>query len=180
MCQVEVSPTRAAVPTSPYTRGVTGRLHLMYGLSGSGKSTLARHLAEETPAVRFTLDEWMLRLYHELSIEDEAYGQRAAIVRDLIWSLAEQVLRTGTDVVLDWNSWSQARRRWAVEHARRIGADVFLHHLTTSIEESSRRAEIRMESESVFAHPVDRAGNEHLAGLLEEPSIDEGLIIITH
>ncbi|GAA1491641.1 hypothetical protein [Brachybacterium sacelli] len=64
--------------------------------------------------------------------------------------------------------------------ARRIGADVFLHHLTTSIDESSRRAEIRMESESAFSHPVDRAGNEHLAELLEEPSIDEGLTIITH
>lgn len=47
---------------------MSGRLHLLYGLSGSGKSTLARTLQAQGPAVRFTLDEWMLRLHPELSI----------------------------------------------------------------------------------------------------------------
>ncbi|MBZ2197071.1 AAA family ATPase [Occultella gossypii] len=43
------------------------RVHLLYGLAGSGKSTLARALAADGRAVRFTLDEWMLRLYPDIS-----------------------------------------------------------------------------------------------------------------
>lgn len=47
-----------------------GTVHLLYGLAGSGKSTLARELCADGAGVRFTLDEWMLRLHPELSIED--------------------------------------------------------------------------------------------------------------
>lgn len=60
--------------------------------------------------MRFTLDEWLLRLHSELSIVDLIYGERAELVRVLIWSIAEQVMRSGADVVLDWNSWSRGRR----------------------------------------------------------------------
>lgn len=157
-----------------------GRLHLLYGLAGSGKSTLARELSTEGDAVRFTLDEWMLRLYPDLDFESGEYGHRAGDVRELIWTIAEQVLESGTDVVLDWNSWSRDRRRWAVERASRSGAPVILHRLTASVDLASSRARARTDRRTPFAHPVTRAGNEHLATLLEEPSPAEGLQICTH
>lgn len=159
---------------------MTGRLHLLYGLSGSGKSTLARTLTAESPAVRFTLDEWMLRLHPELTLEEADYGRRAAEVRELIWSIAEQVLRSGVDAVLDWNSWSRDRRAWAVSRARRVGAEVVMHKLTTPLEESTRRAERRRAEGAAFSHPVDIAGNRHLAGLLQEPRADEGFRVVLH
>ncbi|APX32788.1 hypothetical protein BH708_08705 [Brachybacterium sp. P6-10-X1] len=159
---------------------MTARLHLLYGLAGSGKSTLARRLAEEEPAVRFTLDEWMLRLYPDLTIEDPAYGDRAAEVRELIWTVAEQVLRADVDAVLDWNSWSVARRGWALARAAGAGVDVVLHRLSTSLEESTRRAQERENTGTAFAHTVDQAGNEHLASLREEPTPSERLTIIEH
>ena len=159
---------------------MSGRLHLLYGLSGSGKSTLARQLQKRCPAVRFTLDEWMLRLHPELSIDDPAYGDRAEMVRELIWSIAEQVLRSGVDVVLDWNSWSRARRSWARDRAATVGAEVVLHRLSTSLEESTRRAEQREETGAEFAHRITRTGNQHLAGLLEEPTADEDLTVLEH
>ena len=124
--------------------------------------------------MRFTLDEWMLRLHPELSIHDPAYGMRADALRELIWSIAAQVLRSGTDAVLDWNSWSSERREWAVGRARGIGAEVILHRLTTSLEESTRRARRREAAGTAYAHPVDRDGNEHLARLLQEPDTARG------
>lgn len=39
------------------------RVHLLCGLPGAGKTTYAARLAAENSAVRFSLDEWMLRLY---------------------------------------------------------------------------------------------------------------------
>lgn len=67
----------------------------MYGLAGSGKTTRARHLQATRPALRFTLDEWMIRLYPGLSIDDSEYGVQAEGVRDLIWDVAEQGSQSG-------------------------------------------------------------------------------------
>lgn len=157
-----------------------GRVHLFYGLAGSGKTTLARELSSGGRGVRFTLDEWMMSLHPGLGFESAEYGERAANAREVIWTMAEQVLMAGVDVVLDWNSWSRARRSWAVERASKIGAPVSLHMLTTSIEVASARVRERIASDTPFAHPVTMEGNEHLATLMEEPSSAEGMEIHRH
>ena len=38
-------------------------VHMIHGYLGAGKTTLARRLEREAPAIRFTHDEWMARLY---------------------------------------------------------------------------------------------------------------------
>lgn len=164
-----------------YCRIMTTRcVHLFYGLSGSGKSTLARQLCAEGSAVRFTLDEWMLRLHPELRFDTAQYGERAGAVRELIWSVAEQVLATGVDVALDWNSWSPDHRAWAVQRARAGGAEVVIHWLTTSADVAARRLEARSAAELPYAHPTTAAGNEHLLTLMEDPDPAEGLRIVRH
>src|SRR2546421_108333 len=40
-------------------------VHLIHGFLGSGKTTFARQLEESLPAIRFTHDEWMSRIYGE-------------------------------------------------------------------------------------------------------------------
>lgn len=157
-----------------------GRVHLFYGLAGSGKTTLARELSSGGSGVRFTLDEWMMRLHPGLGFESAEYGERAANAREVIWTIAEQILVAGVDVALDWNSWSRARRNWAVERASEIGAPVSLHMLTASLEVASARVQERTASDTSFAHPVTTEGNEHLASLMEEPSSTEGMEIHRH
>jgi predicted kinase len=158
---------------------VAVRVHLLYGLVGSGKTTLARALCADGKAVRFTLDEWMIRLYPGLPFESAEYGRQTEIVKDLIWSLAEQVLRSGTDVVLDWNSWSRARRAWAVRRAAVIPAAVVLHRLSASIEQATLQVAQRAgDPRSVYAHSINQQGNEHLASIMEPPSEVEGFHII--
>lgn len=49
---------------------VTAEIHLLAALNGAGKTTLARRLEATLPAARFSLDEWMLRLYGT-SFDDE-------------------------------------------------------------------------------------------------------------
>src|SRR5699024_6271485 len=156
-----------------------GRVHLFYGLAGSGKSTLARSLCAHGEGVRFTLDEWMLRLYPRLPFETRAYGVKAAGARDPLWASAERVLRRGPDVVLDWNFWSAERRRWAVDRAA-VDAPVILHKHTASIETASERAQARTERDTQYTHSVTHAGNRHLAGLMEEPRGEEGIEIREH
>ena len=38
-------------------------VHMIHGYLGAGKTTLALKMEQELPAIRFTHDEWMTRMY---------------------------------------------------------------------------------------------------------------------
>ncbi len=78
----------------------------MWASTAPGKRRSHTVLAAGIPAVRFSLDEWMLRLYG-LRYHDPQYVRRLSPCRDLIWEVAQQILGLGHDVVLDWNQWSR-------------------------------------------------------------------------
>ena len=167
----------AALASIGFAFGIHDSFVIITGEIGSGKTTLARELSSGGCGVRFTLDELMLRLHPDLNFESVDYGEKAAEVREVIWTIAEQILVAGVDVILDWNSWSVARRSWVVERASAIGAPVLLHTLTASLEVASNRVQDRTASGARFAHPVTTEGNQHLASLMEEPSNSEGMEI---
>lgn len=158
----------------PGSRERTPRVHLLAGLNGSGKTTYARHLQAYLPAVRFTLDEWMLRL-HGLPYDHPAYPALAESCKSLIWDTAVQVLRADTDVVLDWNQWSRERRReWAAK-TRAEGCEPVLHYIRVSLETAIAHATVRNAQTPAYAHILDAAAVRHLASIFEEPDEDEGL-----
>lgn len=148
-------------------------IHLLAGLNGAGKTTRARRLADTLPAVRFSLDEWMLQLY-ELSFDDELHPRQADKCRELIWDLAAQVLRAGTSVVLDWNMWSRSRRAEAVRRATDLGVACHLHHVAVPLEVAIQRATDRHDPR---AHRLDADAVRHLAGLFESPEESEGFVL---
>ncbi len=149
-------------------------VHLLAGLNGAGKTTHAKRLEATGPAVRFTLDEWMLRL-HDLRFDDERYPARAQDCRGLIWDLAAQTLRTGTDVVMDWNHWNRERRHRSRELAIAAGGVPLLHWVQVPIEVAIARSQARSEDGEKHAHRLDAASIRHLASMFEEPGDNEGI-----
>ena len=116
--------------------------HLIHGYLGSGKTTFARRLEESLPALRFTHDEWMTRLYGD----DPSVAQfpdsfrRVSEQIDRLWP---RCLQLGVDVVLDLNFWSRRQRDEVRAAIAAIGADAKLSRLACSEEESWRRIERR-------------------------------------
>lgn len=159
-------------------RAASPTVHLLCGLNGAGKTTLARKLEASLPAVRFSLDDWMLRLYPGLHYAAEEYGGRAETCKLLIWDTARQVLQTGTDVVLDWNQWSRARRALWHSKASASGFEVLLHHVRTPLDSAIERIRLRTLAAEPGSHALDEAGVRHLAGIFEEPEASEGLRIV--
>lgn len=154
-------------------------VHLLCGLNGAGKTTLARKLEASLPAVRFSLDDWMLRLYPGLHYASAEYGHRAENCKLLIWDTARQVLQAGTDVVLDWNQWSRARRALWHGKATAAGFAVLLHHVQTPLDTAIERTRQRTLAGEPSSHALEEAGVRHLAGIFEEPAASEGLRIVT-
>jgi len=152
------------------------QVHLLAGLNGAGKTTLARQLQAWLPAVRFSLDEWMLRL-HGLGYDHPRYPSLVGGCQELIWDTALQVLAGGNHVVLDWNQWSRQRRRVWRDKAVAAGYQPVLHHVRAPLAVAIARAEARR---SPFCHVLDPAGIAHLETIFEAPSANEGLTICAH
>ena len=109
---------------------VMATLHLVHGFVGAGKTTFSRNLEAEIPAIRFTLDEWIVKLYGHNPPEDKfiEYSDR---VSSLIWQLTTQLLDLDRDVILDFGFWSRASRNRAREFALSVNAEVKLYSMYT-------------------------------------------------
>ena len=154
-------------------------VHLLCGYNGVGKTTYAKHLEKVLPAVRFSLDEWMLRLYSDLSFDSAGYGSRAEICKDIIWGAAQQVLLCGVDVVLDWNQWSRSRRATWRDNALNAGFTPTLHFIDMPLKTAIERAAQRVAKRSRGSHELTHEGIRHLAKIFERPTGDEGMQIET-
>ena len=117
-------------------------LHLIHGFVGAGKTTFSRNLEVEIPAMRFTLDEWIVKLYGHNPPEDKftEYSER---VSSLIWQLTRRFLDLGQDVILDFGFWTRASRDRAREFARSVNAEVKLYSICCSDEFMKRRVASR-------------------------------------
>jgi predicted kinase len=103
-------------------------LHMVYGFVGAGKTTFAKSLEQTLPAVRFTHDEWMNKLYGE-NPPLEQFTDYYNRIHDLIWMYATRLLELKQEVILDTGFWSRVSRDEARAKARAVGADTKLYFL---------------------------------------------------
>lgn len=83
--------------------------HIVVGFIGSGKTTFARKLEKETGAVRFTKDEWLVRMFDNTPPKDkfEEYDNKMA---SLATDMALKCLTAGIDVIIDESFWEKEQR----------------------------------------------------------------------
>jgi predicted kinase len=140
-------------------------LHVLVGLPGAGKTTLAKRLEAEHDALRFTPDDWFVRL--DLTDPD---GRRRDSMEGLMLRLALRCLELGVDAVVDFGVWSRDERACLRDLARRRGADSRLYYLPVEPEESWRRVTARQDA-AVLG--IERADLTRWATLFETPSAEE-------
>lgn len=128
------------------------RLMLTCGLPGAGKTTLARRLAADRGAVCLTKDEWLEALGS--SPWDEPIREK---VEHELWRLAQEILRLGLSVVLDFGLWARIERDEIRAAARGLGVGVELHYLDAATDELWRRIEARNSEPPWDSHPIRRS-----------------------
>lgn len=144
------------------------RLILTCGLPGAGKTTLARRLAAERNAVRLTKDEWLWAIGS--SPWDRPTGER---LEHELWRLAQEILRFGLSVVLDYGLWARVERDAMRSVARDLGVGVELHFLDVPADELWRRVEARNAEPPWDSEPISRAHLDAWLAIFQAPDAAE-------
>jgi len=116
--------------------------HLIHGYLGVGKTTFARRLERQLPAIRFSQDEWMTRLYgDDPPVERfEDFYRRVYQQVEEIWP---RCLELGVDVVLDFGFWNRLGRDATIAKIIALGGEARLYRLSCPEDETWRRLESR-------------------------------------
>jgi predicted kinase len=145
-------------------------VHLVCGFLGSGKTTFAKALTTREAAIRFSVDEWYLRLFAEgptYELDREAMARLLAVLNEL-WP---QIAQAGTNVVLDFGFWSRSLRDDVRERARLVGAAVRLHWLRCPDDLAIARCLDRNGQPDTFL--ISEQGFHELKRYFEPPAQDE-------
>jgi len=140
------------------------RLIIICGLPGSGKTTLAKCLEKSVPAFRFSPDDWMDGL--TINLHD---GEMRAKIESLQWELAQQLLKLGTAIIIEWGTWGRSERDELREGARKLGAAVELHYLSAPVDELFERIQRRGMEDP----PIQYEDVVQWADIIQVPTEDE-------
>ncbi|HZU85021.1 MAG TPA: ATP-binding protein [Polyangiaceae bacterium] len=152
-------------------------VHLICGGTGAGKTTYAAALAQRLRAVRFSTDEWMAGLFMADRPEPLTFGwavERTARCERQMWSVADQLLARGVDVVFDVGLSRREHRDRFRQRAREVGAEPKLHYL--DVDTDTRRSRVRERNTSrpaTFSFEVTDAMFDWMERWFEAPTDDE-------
>jgi predicted kinase len=148
-------------------------VHLVVGSTASGKSTVARELAQSQGAVRFSIDEWMTRLFGPDRPEAagyDFYAPRIERCSEQIWALVTELVRVGAPSVLEIGLTQRAARNAAYERVARAGLRLKLYSLEAPAEVRWQRVEARNQARgTTFSMEVTREMFDFVEGMWEPP-----------
>ena len=145
----------------------------------SGKSTYAKKLRKEYKAVILSVDEITLALFgQDAGDKLDEYVEK---LETYLFDKSVEIVKTGTNVVLDWGFWQKREREYARQFYARYGIPCELHYLEISDEEWNRRLKklnVDVTLGTIRAYYVDDGLKAKFAELFEPPEENEADAVI--
>ncbi|PYF79286.1 putative kinase [Marinomonas alcarazii] len=156
----------------------TGMLTFFCGKMGAGKSTKSKALSVEKNAVLVSEDDWLAAHYPNQIHSFEDYLTFSGLIKPFVKAHVQNILQTGTNVVMDFPANTVNQRAWFKKLCSDIQCQHELIFLDLSDEQclaqiAKRRAEqperAQFDNETVFYHVTQ---------FFQAPSEDEGFNVI--
>jgi len=152
-----------------------GTLFLLCGKLGAGKTTLSMLLMSEPNTVRISEDEWLAAHYPEQISTFDDYLMYSKLIKPFIKSHVQDILKTKTDVVMDFPANTIKQRRWLLSICEEINTPHQLIYIDVSDETCLEQIAKRSEEHQERAQFDKPEVFYHVTKFFEEPFEEEGL-----
>lgn len=151
--------------------------HLLCGFIGSGKTTFARKLEKETGAIRFTKDEWMVKIFGNTPPKDK-FVEYDSKMTELTTETALRCLKSGTNVIIDGGFWYRKQRDEIHQTLKDMGVVAKLYFIDTPVDIMKTRTIKRSENIPIDSFSItEKEFNDYLK-MFQPPTHDEEFISI--
>lgn len=133
---------------------------LICGKICSGKTHYAKALVRSTHGVLLSSDELISALFHPQ--ENDYHDRIIENVQCYLLEKSAEILKAGTDVILDWGFWTRRQREAVQAFYENLSLPTEWHYLAVEEAEWQRR--------------VDSRNQKVLVGQTRDFFVDEGLI----
>lgn len=151
--------------------------YIIIGFIGSGKTTFARKLEKETGAVRFTKDEWMVKLFGNTPAKD-TFADYDNRMTTLAREMALKCLKAGLDVIIDEGLWERELRDEIRQKVIDMGAIPKFYYLEVPVEVMKARTSNRSENPPVDSFNIGEESFDNYLKNFQPPTKDEDCIVV--
>lgn len=145
---------------------------------GAGKSTKSKTFSIEKNAVLLSEDDWLVAHYPDQINSFEDYLKFSAILKPFVKSHVQQILNTGTNVVMDFPANTVRQRAWFKQLCIEIGCEHEMIFLDLSNEQCLSQIAKRRTEQPERAQFDNETMFNHVTAFFEPPSANEELNII--
>ena len=147
------------------------------GKMGAGKSTQSKKMAHDQNAVLISEDEWLELLYPGQISTFEDYLKFSGQLKPLVTKHVQNILRTGTNVIMDFPANTVSQRKWFKTIFFEINAPHELVYLNVSDEICLKQiAQRRIEQPERASFDTEESFH-HVTSFFDEPRTDENFNI---
>jgi len=153
--------------------------HLLCGFIGSGKTAFAKKLEKETGAMRFTKDEWMVKVFGNTPPKDK-FVEYDTKMTELATEIALRCLKAGASVIIDDGFWYRKQRDEIRQALKNIGAVIKLYYIDTPVDVMKKRTVKRSENPPGDSFYItEQEFNDYLK-MFQPPTDDEEFTVINY
>lgn len=158
----------------------TGTLTFFCGKMGAGKSTKSKALSAEKNAVLLSEDDWLAAHYPKQIQSFDDYLTFSALIKPFVKGHVQNVLQTGTNVVMDFPANTVNQRTWFKKLCSDIQCQHELIFLDLSDEQCLAQLAKRRDEQPERAQFDNETVFYHVTQYFQAPSEDEGLNVISN
>lgn len=151
-----------------------GKVFLICGKICSGKSYYAEKLLREKNAVILSVDEVSFALFDgELGEKHDDMTER---IKKYLYKKSIDILKTGTNVILEWGFWKKAWRKAAIEFYKSHGFEYEFHYVDISDsdwEKNICERNKKVQDSKTNEYYLDEGLKQKLEVLFEKPDKSE-------